>query len=120
MKNNVYKMWLLIGAIFVIAGVIIFRSTLNDILAFLMGAGIVGINVLLLGRGISAIIGASKRKTAYVLLLILKYAFLLTTLYVTIVIIKLNPIPFISGLTTLPASVIILTIFLMLRRHDNA
>lgn len=120
MKNNVYKIWFWVGAILISVGIVFFRSNLKNVLSFLSGAAIVGINVLLLIKGVSSIIGVSKRKGVYIFLLILKYAFLLTTLYAIIVIIKLNPIPFILGLTTLPASIIVLAIFLMLRRQNNA
>jgi hypothetical protein len=118
MKYGVYKVWFLIGLIVISGGMLIYRSNPDDLVAFLTGASIVGINALLLGKGITSII-SSRKKFVYILLLVLKYAFLLTTLYITIVIIKLNPIPFILGITTLPVSIVLMTIFL-LRRHDNA
>lgn len=118
MKYNVYKIWSVMGLIVILGGLIMYRANHKDLLAFLAGATIVGINAILLGKGVNSII-SSRRKTFYIFLLVLKYAFLLTTLYITIVIIKLSPVPFVLGITTLPVSIILMTIFL-LRRHDNA
>jgi hypothetical protein len=120
MKNNVYRIWLITGMIIFAGGILLFRSDAANIIAFIAGAGIVTMNVLLLGKGIAAVLGSSGNKAVYGFLLILKYAFLLTTLYITIVIIKIRPIPFILGITIVPLSSIFMAIYLMVRRQDNA
>ncbi len=120
MKQRMYRTWIVTGILLFAAGILVFAKDRADSIAFMAGAGIVTINVLLLGKGISAALGYSKNKAVYIFLFILKYAFLLTTLYITIVIIKLNPLPFILGVTILPLSIMVMAIFLMLRRQDNA
>jgi hypothetical protein len=123
MKYNVYKIWLITGMILFACGmfgILLLRSDRTSIIAFIAGAGIVTINLLLLGKGVSAILGYSKNKGVYIFLLILKYAFLLTTLYITIVIIKISPLPFVLGITIMPLSTMVMAIFLMLRRQDDA
>ncbi len=123
MRHNVYRVWLLTGALLFacgILGMLLYHRDITDIAAFAAGAGIIGVNIVLLGKGMSAILGQSGNKAVYIFLLILKYAFLLTTLYITIVIIKVRPIPFILGITIMPLSTMVMAIYLMVRRQDNA
>ena len=123
MKQSLSRIWLLTGALLFACGIIgmlICRRGMMDIAAFSAGAGIIGVNIVLLGKGLSAILGHSGNRAVYIFLLILKYAFLLTTLYITIVIIKVRPVPFILGITIMPVSAMVMAIFIMVRRQDNA
>ncbi len=145
MTNSIYKIWIITGMFLLAAGIPFFYPDLKRIAAFLAGAGIMFINVLLLGKALTALFGRTQAEAepepghesvispdyegkppakgtqpVFLFLLILKYAFLLTTLYIAIVIIKLHPVPFVVGITILPVSIMMMGIFLMLRRHDNA
>jgi hypothetical protein len=120
MTENMYKIWAITGMVVLLAGIPFFYPDLGHTAAYVAGAGITFINVLLLGKGISALFGRSGKRPVFLFLLILKYAFLLTTLYIAIVIIKLQPLPFVLGITVLPVSTMIMGIFFMLRRRDNA
>lgn len=150
MTKSIYKIWIITGMLLLAAGIPFFYPDLRRIVAFLAGAGIMFINVLLLGKALTALFGrtqaeadpqpghesgvspayegeppmtkpqAKGRQPVFIFLLILKYAFLLTTLYIAIVIIKFHPVPFVVGITILPVSIMMMGIFLMLRRHDNA
>lgn len=119
MKINIYKTWIIISLVILAAGILLFVSDKKDITAFLYGAGITFINVILLGRSVSALLTHTRKQFTYVFLLVLKYAFLLTAVYAAIVIIKLNPVPFILGITILPLSIIIMALLLMLRRTEQ-
>ncbi|MCL4557157.1 MAG: hypothetical protein M1491_00715 [Deltaproteobacteria bacterium] len=120
MKFGVYRVWTIAGMLIFAVGILLFAKAGADIVSFTAGAIITTVNIVLLGKGVSGQIGHPHKRPAYILLLVLKYAFLLTTLYITIVIIRLNPIPFVAGITVLPLSSMVMAVFLMLRRQDDA
>ncbi len=120
MRHFMYKVWVITGVLMIAGGTLLFAPSPADMFAFLAGAGIILVNVLLLAKGISSLLGRTKKQPVFIFLLILKYAFLLTTLYIAIVIIRFNPVPFIAGITTLPLSMMIMAVFLTIRRQDNA
>ncbi len=120
MNSTTYKIWIGAGLLLFAAGAFFYRHTTTDLEAFAAGTGIIAANMVLLGKGMSVIFGQSGNKAVYIFLLILKYAFLLTILYITIVIIKIRPVPFILGITVMPLSTLLMAIYLMVRRQDNA
>ncbi len=120
MRNDIYKTWLVTFAAAFCIGAFLFVSNGANLAAFAIGAGITGINVLILGKGVGALLTGSRHKKLYTVLLLLKYTFLLTTLYVAVVILRLNPVPFAIGITVLPASVTVMAIYYMLRRQEHA
>ncbi len=120
MNRKVYRVWTVAAALIFFAGILLFAAHGADIVSFVAGAGIAAANVLLLGKGVAALFGYTGKKAVYLFLLVLKYAFLLTTLYIAMVIVKVNPVPFVSGITVLPLSSMAMAVFMMVRRDDDA
>ncbi len=120
MNATTYKVWTIAGILLFAGGILVFRHNLTDLAAFTAGTAIITVNLVLLGKGMSAILGHSGNKAVYIFLLILKYAFLLTTLYITIVIVKVRPVPFMLGITVMPLSTMLMALFFIVRRQDNA